>query len=205
MYFDVAGPFELSRHGKKKIITEESLDDLKPRLEGHHTGLSAARGCYVFAIRAGRGYTPYYVGQSCKQSILREALNPSNREKYNKVCSESKGMPVVFFLPMLTPKGKYRKKGRSSASTSFLERWLIAAALAKNASLINNKETRFLRKIHVVGILNATRGEGHGLLAASEKIPFITLLAPFDASRFPTRDHATGVTCDLAFHSLAVR
>jgi hypothetical protein len=30
--------------------------------------------------------------------MLLEALNPSNIGKYNEVCSESKGRPVVFFL-----------------------------------------------------------------------------------------------------------
>ncbi len=160
MHFDVAGPFDLTRHGKKKFITEQSLADLDPELENWESGLSDACGCYIFAIRAGKGYTPYYVGQACKWSMLREALNPSNREKYNKACSESKGMPVIFFLPMRTPKGRYRKKGSSGlASIDFLERWLIAKAIDKNPDLINNKETRFLRNINVVGIFNAKRGE----------------------------------------------
>lgn len=159
MHFDVAGPFELSRHGNKKMITERSLSNLKPELEYWESGLSHSCGCYVFAIRAGKGYTPYYVGQACKRSMLLESLNPSNREKYNKACSESNGVPVVFFLPMRTPKGRYRKKGSGSASIDFLERWLIATAIDKNPYLINNKETRFLRKINVVGIFNAKRGE----------------------------------------------
>ena len=159
MYFDVAGPFGLTRHGKKRIITERSLGDLKRELEDGESRLSDARGCYVFAIHAARGYTPYYIGQACKQSMLLEAMNPANREKYNKACSESKGKPVLFLLPMLTPKGRYRKKGRTSASTNFLERWLIAAAIDKNRELINNKQTRFLRDLHVVGILNARKGE----------------------------------------------
>jgi hypothetical protein len=159
MNFDVAGPFELTRHGKKKIITEQSMADLRPRLETYEAGLSGACGCYVFAIRAGKGYTPYYVGQACKRSIFREALNPSNRERYNKVCSESMGMPVMFLLPKRTPKGRYKKKGRASATINFLERWLIAAAIEKNPGLINTKESRFLRKISIVGIFNAKKGK----------------------------------------------
>jgi hypothetical protein len=157
--FDVAGPFEITRHGKKRMIIEQSMPDLRPQLESWKPGLSGACGCYVFALKAGRGYTPYYVGQACKTSILREALNPSNREKYNKVCSEGKGSPVIFFLPKLTPKGRYRKKGRRSAAIDFLERWLIAAAIEKNPGLINNKLTRFLRNIHVVGVFNAGKGK----------------------------------------------
>jgi hypothetical protein len=61
---------------------------------------------------------------------------------------------------MLTPNGRFKRKGRTgSGSTDFLERWLIAAALEKNRELINNKETRFLREIHVLGILNAKKGK----------------------------------------------
>jgi hypothetical protein len=40
-----------------------------------------------------------------------------------------------------------------------LERWLIATAIEKNPDLINNKETRFLRNIHVTGLFNAGKGE----------------------------------------------
>jgi hypothetical protein len=159
MNFDVAGPFEITRHGKKKIIIEQSMGDLRVHLARREPGLSGACGCYVFAIHTSKGYRPYYVGQASKRSILSEALNPSNREKYNKACSESKGKPVIFFLPKLTPKGRYRKTGRPSAAIDFLERWLIAAAIEKNPNLINNKLTRFLRKIHVVGIFNAKKGQ----------------------------------------------
>jgi len=86
--FDVAGPFKLTRHGQKKLITKQSTADLRPQLENWASGLFGASGCYVFAIHEGRGYTPYYVGQACKRSMLLEALNPSNTEKYNSVCSE---------------------------------------------------------------------------------------------------------------------
>jgi hypothetical protein len=95
MHFDVAGPFELTRHGSKKMITDNSVKSLKPELQAWEVGLTEACGCYVFAVRAGKGYSPYYVGQACKRSILMEALNPSNREKYNKVLGDRKGTPVL--------------------------------------------------------------------------------------------------------------
>ena len=79
MNFDVAGPFKLHRHGLKRLITKQAIKQLKLELEKWERGLSEACGCYVFAIRAGRGYTPYYVGQACKSSILLEAMNASNR------------------------------------------------------------------------------------------------------------------------------
>ena len=161
MDFDVAGPFELSRHTSKKIITRQSVSDLKADLETWEEGLSEACGCYVFALRAGKGYTPYYVGQACKSSVFHEALNASNRGKYNEALGDSAGTPVLFVLPRRTPKGKFRKPkatGGGLGDLDFLEDWLIAAAIEKNPRLINNKKTRFLRKIHVRGFFNAKRG-----------------------------------------------
>src|SRR5580692_11425011 len=98
MDFDIAGPFEISRQGENQLVTKRSLNDLKAKLEDWDEGLSDACGCYVFAIRAGRGYTPYYVGQATKRAIPKEALNPSNREKYNVVLGYGRGRPVIFVL-----------------------------------------------------------------------------------------------------------
>jgi hypothetical protein len=162
MNFDVAGPFEVSRHGPKALITKQSEADLKLQLEEWAGGLSEACGCYVFALRAGKGYTPHYVGQACKNSLLKESLNATNVVAYNEILGESKGTPVLFLIPLLTPNGKFRKQTtgeRAIPEVDFLEHWLIAEALRKNDGLKNNKETRFLRKIHVVGIFNSRQGE----------------------------------------------
>ena len=59
MNFDVMGPFEVKRYGATRIITDEAIKDLEPKLEAQEIGLPDACGCYVFALRAGKGYTPY--------------------------------------------------------------------------------------------------------------------------------------------------
>ena len=160
MDFGVIGPIKLSRHGKKRLITAESVKELIKELESREEGLSQACGCYVFAKNTGKGLMPWYVGQACKQPLAAEALNPTNREKYNTVL-DAQGSPVLFFLPLRTPTGKLRKrpkgKGRIRA-LDFLEKWLIAAALERNENLKNNQQTVFLRTIHVTGILNARKG-----------------------------------------------
>jgi hypothetical protein len=74
MHFGVAGPFVITRHGAKKLVTDQSVRDLKLKLDQREEGLSTACGCYLFAVRAGKGFTPYYVGQACKRAILNEAL-----------------------------------------------------------------------------------------------------------------------------------
>jgi hypothetical protein len=160
MNFGAYGPFKLRRHGPKNLINKDTKDALRIALDECDLGLSDACGCYVFAVRAGKGYTPYYVGRAEKRSILNESLNPSNIGKYNDVITT--GTPVMFLLPMLTPQGKYRKLATGElGSLRFLERWLIAQCIEKNPALVNNKETKFLRSIHVAGIFNATQGEAH--------------------------------------------
>jgi hypothetical protein len=101
-------------------------------------------------------------------------LNPLNREKYNKACSESKGSPIIFLLSKLTPKGRYKKKGRNSATIDFLERWLIAAAIERNPGLINTKETRFLRKISVAGIFSPKKGNPRSASRELKKTLWVT-------------------------------
>jgi len=108
MNFDVSGPFEISRFGKKKNITKESLEYLKQEMEDWEEGLSEACGCYIFSKRAGKGIIPWYVGQACRLPIYKEALNPDNITKYNKVLDE-KGTPLLFVIPARTLSGKLRK------------------------------------------------------------------------------------------------
>jgi hypothetical protein len=40
MNFDVIGPFEIRRFGKKKIINKNSLTDMCEQVESHEPGLS---------------------------------------------------------------------------------------------------------------------------------------------------------------------
>lgn len=129
-------------------------------MERWQEGLSESCGCYVFAKRAGGGVIPWYVGQACRLPMFKEALNANNITKYNKILDE-KGTPLIFVIPARTPAGKLRKRPASKglSSISFLERWLIAAALEKNPDLLNSRETMFLRRLHVRGIFNATHGE----------------------------------------------
>jgi hypothetical protein len=103
-----------------------------------------------------------YVGQACKSFLVKEALNASNRGKYNEVLSEKNGRPFLFFVPMRTPTGRLRRSKTGAgrlATIDFLEEWLIATALRKNPNLMNNRKTRFLRSVHVTGVFNAKHGE----------------------------------------------
>jgi hypothetical protein len=163
MNFGVLGPFEIVRFGGKNLITKASKAYLENALEEERAGLSEACGCYVFAVKAGRGYTPHYVGQASRQPIAKEALNPTNQGNFNELLGRvGKGTPVLFVIPLLTPGGKFRKRTISDGGldvVDFLEQWLITIALAKNPDLINSSHTRHMRNVHVPGMLNSNRGE----------------------------------------------
>lgn len=160
MHFNVAGPFKIELFGERDLIDKRSIPGLRIQMENWSEGLSEACGCYVVARRTAKGIVPWYVGQACKTSILKESMNETNCGKYNAKI-EGKGTRLLFAIPAITPTGKFRKKSEAGwlPAFDFLERWLIAEALRKNTNLINTKETRFLRGLYVRGVFNSKTGD----------------------------------------------
>ncbi len=72
---------------------------------------------------------------------------------------------------------KERPKSGGLESPTFLERWPIASGIERTPDLINNKETKFLRNLHVLGTFNARRGE---LTAASQELRRCTVAVDND-------------------------
>jgi hypothetical protein len=160
MNFDVFGPFPIPRNKAKTLIDDHRLGELSDEVEKRDSGLSVACGCYVFATHAGKGYRPWYVGQTKKKALLKEAFNASNINKINRVLNDKTGAPVIFLIPMLKRLGGgFRKPNDGLVSIDFLENWLIAAALQKNPNLINSQNTKYLKDLHVTGIFNSKPGE----------------------------------------------
>jgi hypothetical protein len=158
--FDVFGPFEIPRNEAKTLVDVTRLGEVRKAAEEARSGLSVARGCYVFVIRAGLGFTPWYVGQTNKLTFIKEAFGNHKIIKYNNVLNKTHGVPMVFFIPIITAGGNtFCKQGVGLASIKFLEKWLIAKALEKNSDLLNSSNTKFVRELHVRGIFNATKGE----------------------------------------------
>ncbi len=160
MNFEVFGPYNIKRFTPRKILTKDTLVAIRNECPEE---LKLSCGCYVIATRAGKGYTPWYVGKANKTSLISEAFNASNINKLNETFAHINGTPVVFFLPLLTQRGDKFARPTSTPggrkSINFLENWLIASALQKNSNLINQKQTRFVRELHVRGLFNARQGE----------------------------------------------
>jgi hypothetical protein len=94
--------------------------------------LAEEKGCYVFAIRSGRGVTPVYVGKATK-SFKQEIFNATNRNKYHDGFKEfAKGTPLIYFVVRPTRRGPTSYK-----EIEEIENFFIQAGVTKNPKLQN--------------------------------------------------------------------
>lgn len=160
MRFDTQGPIEVPRNvlGLKAKVAAKFWAEANERL---NPGLPEACGCYVFAIRAGKGARPWYVGKAEKQSFRNECFNPTNRIKFHELLEGRKGTPLLYFYPKMNDSGmkfaSVRKTGNSSII--FLENMLIGMALERNSNLLNVSNTKMLKNLIVPGLINSGKGK----------------------------------------------
>ncbi len=116
-------------------------------------------GCYIFAIRAGRGVRPWYVGKT-EAAFKKEVFQDHKFRLYWEALRERrKGTALLYFIAKHTPQGrlaKSSKNGHSSVGT--LEELLIGTCLLRNAQLVNKKATKHFREIQVPGYMNESAG-----------------------------------------------
>jgi hypothetical protein len=79
--YSVFGPFEIPRAGG--IVNDRAGRKFFGDVERECRGLSAAVGCYVFAISAAKGARPWYVGKTEKHNFKGEAWTPHKLLLYN--------------------------------------------------------------------------------------------------------------------------
>lgn len=127
--FLIKGPFSVPIHksASSKLITEDLTSFW------HEASLlKKGIGCYVFAIRAGGGFTPLYIGKTIR-SFERECFTDHKIKHYNYALAEySKGTPVMFFVEYPRKKGKV-----NSADIADLENFLIQIGRRINPDLRN--------------------------------------------------------------------
>lgn len=100
--------------------------------------MAKERGCYLFAIRAAKGFRPIYVGKT-KKSFEKECFT------YHKVADHyqpalgnmGKDTPVLFLLTLGRGKGPINNRAIAQ-----LEAFLIQNAVAKNPDLSNIQGTK---------------------------------------------------------------
>lgn len=133
--FVVRGPFEVrtTKLNAGRTITTENVKVFWEE----HPDEAWLRGCYVFAMRAGRGLTPGYVGKATK-TFKQEVFTPQKVMKYQQFLARyRRGAPVMFFIE--APKKRGLANGRHIAG---LEAFLIQVAAAANSELLNVQGTK---------------------------------------------------------------
>jgi hypothetical protein len=117
--FDVLGPYILptrsGRAGGRQIaihdrdIREQFWDEVE---------CWDRPGCYVFAIRHGRGITPYYAGRTFG-TFYGECFQPHKLLKYDRVLSNiRRGTPIMFFLPLTRTRGRMNERAIAEVFSS---------------------------------------------------------------------------------------
>jgi hypothetical protein len=160
MNYLLYGPFELPRQNRRIDTDPERLKEFWSLVDEDDDGLAGACGCYVFAIRAGNGATPWYVGKAERQSFKSECITPHKLNIYDDVLSSGKGTPLLYFYSRITPgKNVFSKPSKSRHSdVQYLEKMLISYALRRNRNLSNKRDTKMLRELVVPGLLNGKKG-----------------------------------------------
>lgn len=159
MKFKICGPFSLEKgqNGLPKL-DKESKKKFWENISLQYPGLSEACGCYVFAIKAGKGVKPWYVGKTGKQVLSKEVFTPHKEKIFQSVVAKRKGTPILFFIPLLTNQNRFSKKRNTNhRGISFLENLLIGACINKNSRLSNVQKTKYLREMVVPGFLNSPK------------------------------------------------
>ena len=135
----VKGPikvqFNKQRSGHGKRIEKEHQNPFWQRAS--EPLLEKKQGCYVFALRAGRGSTPWYVGKASK-SFQQECFTSDKLQKYNRALfGGKKGSPVLFFVTLPGKKMKI-----SARTIKDVETYLIGVAKETNPNLLNKSKTK---------------------------------------------------------------
>lgn len=130
--FSVVGPLKVhrSRESGGRIIAD---DDINEFWESY--GKYANRcGCYVFGRRAGKGYTPGYVGKATKR-LKQEIFTADKRNKYQQfLVQRKKGAPIFFFVLAPVHKGK-----ANLSQITKVENHLIQLGKGANPRLLNKQ------------------------------------------------------------------
>lgn len=159
LVFEPYGPFDIpwdKLPRGRRIASDETIAAWWECLE--YANLSTARGVFLFSLRAGKGYTPYYVGKTSRQGFANECFTPHKRNKYNHALALQAGTPTLSLLAHPTRRGPV-----NHSAIDGLELELIQHAYARNPTeLMNERRIEDLPIYSVAGVLRSGRGKPSG-------------------------------------------
>jgi hypothetical protein len=154
MNYDVYGPFEISKTGKD--FAGDAIKEFWETVEDYDEGLSYAVGIYIFSIRHGETYTPWYVGKTnAKLGFRGEVFQTHKLDHYLTTTQQKRGCPIVHLIPKIEPvRGNFANQSdKAEREIDALETALIGMALRANPKVRNEKKTWFIRNCYVPGVL----------------------------------------------------
>lgn len=149
--FDVRGPFEVPYHqgAAGRTITNDNIGHF---WESNHD-FAENKGCYVFGIKAGPGYTPAYVGKATR-TFKQEVFAAHKLAKYQQFLADyRKGTPILFLVVAPTKRG-----APNHTHIGELEDFLIQIARAANPDLLNIQGTQ-MEEWGIAGVLRGGQGK----------------------------------------------
>lgn len=158
MRFAPYGPYKLPEQNHE--IDDQQKSAFWDRVSKENPSIPGGVGCYIFAIRAAKGYRPWYVGKTERQCFRDETWQPGKLLLYQRVLKQHKGTPVLFLLAKKSPKDHFVRptiRQRVRGSISELERMLIATCKQRNSKLLNKMHTKY-GTIYVPRYLNEKAG-----------------------------------------------
>ena len=152
MKFDVFGGFTVTWKGANAQFWQS--------VEEQRNGLSRAFGCYIFAIRNGRNFMPWYIGKTARQAFRDRFSSRDHRRRLTDLAGEN-GELQIFLLAAQTPGGSFMSPKENEAKEreiDYLETMLIGIALRRNMNIRNIAITTMLRNMSVPGMINNRPG-----------------------------------------------
>ena len=155
--FVVKGPYPLQFNEKGMLDNEKIAQFFSQRA----VGFSSKHGVYVFAVKHGKAYLPYYVGKT-KNSFKAEIFNSSNLRKYEFVFRERNGKPVMFLLVpsdevSLTENKANKVSKKRAGIIEEIEEFFIQLSACVNPKLLNKQKSKG-PKWSIKGVLNTSQG-----------------------------------------------
>jgi hypothetical protein len=150
IYAPIEIPFLQQTGGTAKQIRDEDVTAFWAK--AHAAVIENKQGCYVFALRAAKGYQPWYVGKATK-NFKQECFTDHKLRKYNEVLFDGrKGTPVMFFV---APSGNVSKV--PEATCDEIETFLIQAAYVENPDIKNRQKTK-IPEWTIEGVVRPDKG-----------------------------------------------
>jgi hypothetical protein len=150
-YGPILIPYRKAVAGTAKHIDNDHKKSFLNTLE--KAGLGGKQGCYIFALRAAKGHTPWYIGKATK-SMRQECMSNHPIGHYNAVLFDGhKGTPVLFFI---SPRGAKNKVPKAICDD--VETFLIQNAYSANPKLRNIQKTK-VPEWNIAGIMRSGKGK----------------------------------------------